>query len=68
MNWNDHLDMDVKAALTRLADALCRWERATGRRSIMIFKEDGGFACRLQDGKPIVLVDLDDAEFARSIE
>lgn len=44
---------EVQAALTRLLDALCTWERETGRRSVLILREDGGFVCRAESGKPL---------------
>ena len=50
--WH-HTDPDVRQALTRLMDALCSWERATGRTSILILREAGGYACRADSGKPL---------------
>lgn len=35
-----HLDQNVQQALAKLNDALCTWERETGRQSILIIKDD----------------------------
>ena len=48
-----HPDADVQSALTRLLDTLCSWERSTGRRSVLILREQGGFTCRAGSGKPV---------------
>ena len=50
-----HKDLECDAAMTRLLDALCTWERETGRGSMLIFvpnapDEDVVLA---QDGKPL---------------
>ena len=52
MNWQ-HQDPDVNHALTRLLDALCSWERNTGRTSVLILREWGGYVCRADSGKPL---------------
>ena len=56
---------EIKAAEIRLLDALCTWERATGRGSVLIlFREEieerGDFQISpymllAQDGKPTLL-------------
>lgn len=48
-----HPDAEVQSALTRLLDALCSWERATGRESVFILREVGGFQLRANSGKPL---------------
>lgn len=48
-----HPDPEVRAALVRLNDALCSWERSTGRQSILILREQGGFVARSMSGKPV---------------
>ena len=48
-----HPDEAVQHALTRLCDALCSWERATSRESVLILREQGGFAFRAVSGKPM---------------
>ena len=50
--WH-HIDPEVRQALTRLLDALCSWERATGRVSVLILRENGGYVCRADSGKPL---------------
>lgn len=49
----EHLDWDVQSALTRLLDVLCTRERITGRQSVLILREEGGFSCRAMSGKPL---------------
>jgi hypothetical protein len=48
----EHPSPEVQAALVRLCDALCSWERATGRTSALILRERGGYAFRAASGKP----------------
>ncbi len=54
-----HKDGEVQAAIIRLTDALCTWERETGRESILILREDD-YCCRAQNGKCVVPDDLTD--------
>jgi hypothetical protein len=56
----EHPDREVQAALVRLNDALCTWERSTGRRSILILREEGGYMHRSDSGKPTIPDDIDD--------
>ncbi len=49
----NHPDSEVQQALVRLCDALCSWERATGRQSTLIVREEGGFVHRALSGKPV---------------
>lgn len=42
IEMTDHLCPQVNAALRQLQDALCQWERNTGRESILIFREARG--------------------------
>ena len=56
----EHLDKEVQKAIIRLNDALCTWERATSRESILIIREQGGFVHRSVSGKPNVPVDITD--------
>lgn len=44
----EHPDREVQAAIVRLNDALCKWERSTGRQSVMILREQGNFVHRSQ--------------------
>lgn len=48
----EHPSDDVRQALIKLNDALCTWERATGRQSVLILREQGGFQHRSMSGKP----------------
>jgi len=65
----NHLDKEVRAALTRLDDALCLWERNTGRESVLILREVDGFVHRSVSGKPVSdsLDDITDAELVSNI-
>lgn len=56
----EHPDREVQQALVRLNDALCSWERSTGRNSILILREQGGFEHRSASGKPTVPNDIED--------
>ncbi|MBI1833422.1 MAG: hypothetical protein HYR90_01205 [Candidatus Andersenbacteria bacterium] len=51
--YQEHPDSNVSQALTRLCDALCSWERATGRTSVLVLRESGGFHFRADSGKPL---------------
>ena len=59
MNIQQHKDREVQAAIVRLADALCTWEREAGRENIVIIREEG-FCFRAINGKPDVPIDLPD--------
>ena len=48
-----HPDPEVQHAVTRLLDRLCMWERATGRESVLVLREQGGFCIRADSGKPL---------------
>ena len=56
----EHPDKEVQAAIIRLTDALCTWERATYRDSVLILKEEGGFKHRAFCGKPDNSPDISD--------
>ena len=49
----EHLDENVRKALVDLNDALCSWERATSRESVLILREQHGFVHRSVSGKPV---------------
>jgi hypothetical protein len=53
----EHRDREVNKALIELLDALCTWERETGRRSILILKEDD-YLCRADSGKCVIPDDI----------
>ena len=57
----EHPDTEVQKALIRLNDALCTWERNTGRESVLIIREQGGFEFRSVSGKPTT-VDVPDED------
>lgn len=63
----EHLNEDVQTALIRLCDALCTWERSTGRESVLILREQGGFVFRAMSGKPNVPGDVVDAQLVQII-
>lgn len=60
-HWEQHPDEDVRAAIVKLCDALCTWERNTGRNSVLILREDHGFEFRAQSGKPGIPHGISDA-------
>jgi hypothetical protein len=63
----EHLDPEVNAALIRLNDALCMWERSTGRNSVLIIREEGGWKHRSQSGKPGIPDDVTDEQLLNSL-
>ncbi len=58
----EHPDREVQAAIVRLSDALCTWERSTGRESVLIIREVGGFVYRAMSGKCDVPDDVTNAD------
>ncbi len=68
MSFMQHPDPDVRQALVRLTDALCSWERNTGRESVLILRETGRFVYRAVNGKPDVPNDIVDAQLMKLIE
>lgn len=64
----EHPDPDVRQALIRLSDALCTWERNTGRESVLILREVGGFVYRASSGKPGIPDDISDSDLMKTIE
>ena len=64
-----HADREVRSALIRLNDALCAWERNTGRESVLILREVDGFVHRSVSGKPVTegLNDITDADLIGNI-
>jgi hypothetical protein len=47
-----HPDPDVEQAITQLCEALLMWESNSGRDSVLIVREAGGFVFRAVSGKP----------------
>ncbi len=37
--WKTHPDENVQQAMIRLCDALCSWERSTGRQNLLVVIE-----------------------------
>lgn len=64
--YQEHRDREVMQAIIRLTDALCQWERNTGRRSVLIVREKG-YVFRAQDGKPIVPDDITDEQLVEML-
>ncbi len=58
----EHRDLEVRAALIRLSDALCSFERATSIESVLILRESGGFEYRAVSGKPGIAKDVTDSQ------
>ncbi|MEK7535408.1 MAG: hypothetical protein AAB590_00110 [Patescibacteria group bacterium] len=60
---------EVQQAITRLADALCSWERATSLQSVLIIREQGepGFVFRAMSGKPGIPDDVTDEQMIGTI-
>lgn len=48
-----HPDKEINHKFIQLFDALCTWERSTGRSSVLIFREVGNGTLRVMDGKPV---------------
>jgi len=68
-NFVQHPDNEVQQAITRLADALCSWERSTGLQSVLIIREQGdpGFVFRAMSGKPGIPDDITDQQMVDTI-
>lgn len=63
-----HPDNRVNQALAQLNDALCSWERSTGRQSVLILREEGGYVHRSASGKPTVPDDVPDSLLLQMVE
>ena len=63
----DHRDPKVQQAIVRLSDALCTFERATSRQSVLILREQDGFEYRAVNGKPGVPDDIPDQQLFEMI-
>jgi len=63
----EHLDDEIRQTITRLADLLCQWERSTGRESVFILREQGGFCFRAANGKPNIPDDITDDQIIKTI-
>ena len=62
-DYQEHPDRDVQSALIRLCDALCTWERGTGRQNLLVLIEEPSFEFIADGGKPIP----DDSKLGMSV-
>lgn len=60
MPWQEHPDPEVQQAIIALSNVLCSYERMTGRESVLVIREQGGFVYRAQSGKPGIPDDVTD--------
>lgn len=65
--YQQHPDEYVQGCLVRLCDALCSFERATGRESVLIVREAGGFVFRAASGKPDIPTDIPDDQLLKQV-
>lgn len=65
--YNEHPNPEVMAAIIRLSDALCQWERMTGIESAFIIKEPK-WSYRARSGKPNVPDWIKDDQFLEMIK
>lgn len=54
-----HPDAEINQMFIQLLDALCMWERATGRRNVLVYHERN-VTIRAIDGKPNIPPDITD--------
>jgi hypothetical protein len=64
--YEEHPDGEVRAAIIRLSDALCQWERNTERKSVLIVREKN-YVYRAQDGKPGIPEFITDQDLVDSL-
>ena len=71
IQWQEHTERELeqRARAHRACDALCTWERSTGRETILILREMGGFAFRADNGKPLdsSLDDITDGQLIQGL-
>jgi len=65
--YNEHPDPEVMAAIIRLSDALCQWERSTEIESVLIIREKN-WSYRAQSGKPNVPDWVEDTQLLEMIK
>lgn len=63
-----HPDPDIRQAIVKLCDALCSYERITGRESVLIVREQGGFEFRALSGKPSISSDIEDSNLLAMVQ
>jgi len=64
---NYHISDEVNAAIIRLNDALCTWERSTGLESVLIIRERH-WKHRSMSGKPGIPDDVSDEMLLNTIK
>jgi hypothetical protein len=64
---HEHPSEEVRSAMVRLADALCQWERTTGRAHVIIVKDGIGCEYRALDSAPAP-ADVSDLELLSAFE
>lgn len=65
--YNEHPNLEVMAAIIRLSDALCQWERETGIESVLIIREPN-WSYRAQSGKPTVPDFINDVQLLEMVK
>lgn len=58
----DHASPEINAALVRLNDAICSWERDTGISTVLVMRDTAEWAHRSLNGKPGVPATVSDAD------
>lgn len=64
---HEHPCPEVRAATIRLLDALCTWNRNTGRENVVILKDTAGCEYRTLSGVPQP-EDITDAQLLEAFE
>lgn len=73
MSYKEHPDREVRESLIRLTDALCMYERKTGKRNVLILKQsdgfgEGGYHFRALDGKPGIPNEITDEALLKIVD
>ncbi|MBI2060645.1 MAG: hypothetical protein HYT87_12820 [Nitrospirae bacterium] len=59
---------EMGSALSSLCQALSNWEKATGTRSVVVLRAQGGRTLRLLDGKAVNLKTISDEELFELVQ
>ena len=62
-----HSNNEVHEAILHLCDALCAWERVTGRQSVLLVYEQGSVGFRAVNGK-FVSAEINDSGLMDTIQ
>ena len=62
-----HEDEKVSDAFTKLMDALITFNRNAGVNSAFIYRDTGGHVIRLEDGKPVLNLNVTDEQLLGTI-